>query len=82
MKPNLYARIARGIVLELRMPAPDGTIAEPIVRKDGPAPALDEPQWFAIEWPVNPHDTGERNIRLMLERGWHTTRWAREDAHA
>ncbi len=74
MQPNLYARIARGIVLELRMPAPDGTL-------DAPAPRGEE--WFAITWPVNPHDTGEKRIASIIEGGWHTTRWAAgEDAHA
>lgn len=59
---NLYARVdGFGRVLALVMPNADGVLT---------SEAPKGPQWYAIGWPVNPHDTGERMIRAILESGW------------
>lgn len=55
--PNLYARIEDGRVTQLVMPNAAGAL-------EGPAPKGDA--WYAVWWPVNPHDTGKHRIASML----------------
>ncbi len=59
MTPNLYAKIVGGQVRQLVMPQ-GGAVP--------PAPA--GPDWYAVQWPTDPHNTGERTIRAMLQAGW------------
>lgn len=59
---NMYAMVVDGKVQKLLLPTENGVMPR--------EPKGDH--WYAVQWPTNPHFTGERMIAEMIEQSWGT----------
>ena len=57
MNINLYAKIVNNETVDLVMPDAYGEM-----KADVPTGA----NWYCVQWPLNPHFTGETAIKMML----------------
>ena len=71
MKPNLYVRCMDGKVVGIIMPDELGENLPKEPRGEG---------WYAVQWPVNPHFTGEYIITEMFDKALQQPEFIKEVA--